>query len=320
MATRGLALVESITHHTEYTIRCLKEAFAKLEPAVELVLKDITDPCMLRPDAPYLFGDDAEDNEVNYNGVSFIIIAGPVYAVNVDLGLKGLIMDKKRFNLPDNLKNLPMFGVMVADMMAGRSDGYLYKLLKEGGFDVRNSYSCISPLKSGGKTDEEKFKTFYSNISEMAADICRLAKLDKSSENGKKELKEIEKKMKISKSSALLATIIKPKGIMIRMVGHDACKIEDNCIGYGKCVRVCMRGVLKLGDPDENGKRKAVLVDSKNCIGCGRCYENCPVAAISKPTHEARYKLWKNKEYEELYGPIPRVVKIVDSKSDASPK
>ncbi|MCX4310001.1 MAG: DUF362 domain-containing protein [Desulfovibrio sp.] len=49
---------------------------------------------------------------------------------------------------------------------------------------------------------------------------------------------------------------------------------ENDCIGCGKCVRVCPQGALSLVD----GKSH---VDVSKCIGCFECITVCPVKAIS---------------------------------------
>ena len=50
---------------------------------------------------------------------------------------------------------------------------------------------------------------------------------------------------------------------------------SDKCIGCGKCLEVCPRGVFSiLGG-------KAVIVDRDLCIECGACKQNCAFAAIS---------------------------------------
>ncbi len=52
--------------------------------------------------------------------------------------------------------------------------------------------------------------------------------------------------------------------------------ISDSCIGCGKCVKVCIRGHLRIGD------RKATEVDSAySCFRCGHCAAICPKGAIT---------------------------------------
>lgn len=53
-------------------------------------------------------------------------------------------------------------------------------------------------------------------------------------------------------------------------------QITDNCIGCGKCVKVCIRGHLRVED------KKVREVDSAySCFRCGHCEAVCPKGAIT---------------------------------------
>ena len=46
------------------------------------------------------------------------------------------------------------------------------------------------------------------------------------------------------------------------------------CIGCGRCVEVCPRGVFAI----EGGKSR--IVDRDGCLECGACARNCPAGAL----------------------------------------
>ena len=60
--------------------------------------------------------------------------------------------------------------------------------------------------------------------------------------------------------------VLKPKGYII----------TGNCIGCGKCTRVCPQGAVDKGSP------KPFAIRQNNCLQCGNCFENCPVQAIQR--------------------------------------
>ncbi|MFI3321253.1 MAG: 4Fe-4S binding protein [Rikenellaceae bacterium] len=52
--------------------------------------------------------------------------------------------------------------------------------------------------------------------------------------------------------------------------------IDENCIGCGKCIKMCKREVFELQN------KKAVVVNSAACVGCGKCIEKmCKFGAIT---------------------------------------
>ncbi|MDR2261296.1 MAG: ferredoxin III, nif-specific [Azoarcus sp.] len=65
---------------------------------------------------------------------------------------------------------------------------------------------------------------------------------------------------------------------------------QDNCIGCGRCFKVCPRDVLDLiergtdDDDDDDGEGDASVMSLKNardCIGCGACNRVCPKKCYS---------------------------------------
>lgn len=58
---------------------------------------------------------------------------------------------------------------------------------------------------------------------------------------------------------------------------EETLKISDGCIGCGKCVKVCIRGHLALGE-----NRRVHETDSDySCFLCGHCSAVCPKGAIT---------------------------------------
>ena len=53
--------------------------------------------------------------------------------------------------------------------------------------------------------------------------------------------------------------------------------ISDDCIGCGRCVKVCIRGHLAVGDD----KKVHEIESSYYCFECGHCLSVCPKEAIS---------------------------------------
>lgn len=59
---------------------------------------------------------------------------------------------------------------------------------------------------------------------------------------------------------------------------------QDNCMGCGRCYKVCPRSVFDLDEKedDESGfgyddvMMVMVLSDADDCIGCGSCSRVCP--------------------------------------------
>lgn len=49
----------------------------------------------------------------------------------------------------------------------------------------------------------------------------------------------------------------------------------DLCVGCGRCIEVCPRGVFEMRD------KKAGIVDKDLCIECGACENNCEYGALS---------------------------------------
>ncbi|MDR1855253.1 MAG: ferredoxin III, nif-specific [Azoarcus sp.] len=67
---------------------------------------------------------------------------------------------------------------------------------------------------------------------------------------------------------------------------------QDDCIGCGRCFKVCPRDVLNLiervsddddDDFDEEGGDNSVMTikDAADCIGCGACNRVCPKKCYS---------------------------------------
>ncbi len=52
--------------------------------------------------------------------------------------------------------------------------------------------------------------------------------------------------------------------------------VEDNCVGCGKCARMCKREVFAIDD------KKAFVSNLEACVGCGKCIEKmCNFNAIN---------------------------------------
>lgn len=55
---------------------------------------------------------------------------------------------------------------------------------------------------------------------------------------------------------------------------------KDNCIGCGRCYKVCGRDVLSLVEQDEDNdediKPYMDISNPDNCIGCEACSRVCP--------------------------------------------
>ena len=72
---------------------------------------------------------------------------------------------------------------------------------------------------------------------------------------------------------------------------------QENCIGCGRCFKVCPRNVFELveraedeDDDDDDGFSDDTamvmnLKDAMDCIGCGSCARICPKKCF---THEAQ--------------------------------
>lgn len=48
----------------------------------------------------------------------------------------------------------------------------------------------------------------------------------------------------------------------------------EKCVGCGRCIEVCPRGVFVLAD------KKAEIVDRDMCMECGACALNCEFGAL----------------------------------------
>lgn len=51
-------------------------------------------------------------------------------------------------------------------------------------------------------------------------------------------------------------------------------KINDSCIGCGKCLKNCPQRCIEQGKPYH--------IQQKHCLHCGNCFEVCPAKAIEK--------------------------------------
>lgn len=49
-------------------------------------------------------------------------------------------------------------------------------------------------------------------------------------------------------------------------------EISEDCIGCGKCRKICPQKCINTGTPFE--------INQKHCLHCGLCFENCPAKAI----------------------------------------
>lgn len=55
-------------------------------------------------------------------------------------------------------------------------------------------------------------------------------------------------------------------------------KIEEGCVGCGKCEKVCP--VLAISMVNEEGNKAVARVDKEVCLGCGICVRSCPKKII----------------------------------------
>ena len=65
---------------------------------------------------------------------------------------------------------------------------------------------------------------------------------------------------------AIGSAVLKPKGYLM---GRD-------CIGCGKCQRVCPQGCI------EGAPREQHVIQQNHCLQCGNCFEHCPVNCIER--------------------------------------
>ncbi|MCD7867481.1 MAG: DUF362 domain-containing protein [Clostridiales bacterium] len=68
-----------------------------------------------------------------------------------------------------------------------------------------------------------------------------------------------------------------------KMEMHSAGKphvSQENCIGCGRCSKICAHGAAIVTD-------KKARIDHKKCVGCGRCIGVCPKDAVLAASDEA---------------------------------
>ncbi len=58
---------------------------------------------------------------------------------------------------------------------------------------------------------------------------------------------------------------------------------EENCIGCGRCFKVCSRDVLAFEEVDEDDSAKMFMrvANPGNCIGCEACGRTCSKKCFS---------------------------------------
>jgi len=76
---------------------------------------------------------------------------------------------------------------------------------------------------------------------------------------------------------------------------------QDNCIGCGRCYKVCGREVLEMvglnadgetvklsddDDEDEYDKKVMSIANPNNCVGCEACAKICPKKCYTHDAHE----------------------------------
>ncbi len=62
--------------------------------------------------------------------------------------------------------------------------------------------------------------------------------------------------------------------------GKQAFIVEDNCIGCGRCARICKFEAIEEKALSNGSKGSVYRVDTISCEGCGVCVEFCPREAI----------------------------------------
>jgi Nif-specific ferredoxin III len=58
---------------------------------------------------------------------------------------------------------------------------------------------------------------------------------------------------------------------------------DEKCIGCGRCMKICARGVLapKEVDEEDSAKMFAAVANPDDCIGCEACGRTCKKDAFS---------------------------------------
>ena len=76
------------------------------------------------------------------------------------------------------------------------------------------------------------------------------------------------------------------------MTSNFIARVNDaECIGCGKCAKVCPIEAIKMVPVEASGaekKKKRAVIDTSFCIGCGVCASKCKQEAISLVKREKR--------------------------------